>query len=157
MVPGFKPFTSFKYSNKELLRCHYGDSNGIEKAKKAMGQDWKATACTNSTFFCTFLCSYCTTTTSIKQIDDNYPWSVLLSTTELTSKVQNSSVTTSSGERFHCGFTAKFWTFDSISTTTSTVLTAISVEVSPTIAHARKRKTNCVTIQLFLWSVWSGT
>ena len=90
MVPGFKPFTSFKYSNKELLRCHYGDSNGIEKAKKAMGQDWKATACTNSTFFCTFLCSYCTTTTSIKQIDNNYPWSVLLSTTELTSKVQNS-------------------------------------------------------------------
>ena len=39
MVPGFKPFTSFKYSNKEVLRCHFGDSNGIEKAKKAIGQD----------------------------------------------------------------------------------------------------------------------
>ena len=35
MVYGFKPFTSFKYSNKELLRCHYGDSNDIEKVKKS--------------------------------------------------------------------------------------------------------------------------
>ena len=86
MVPGFKPFTSFKYSNKELLRCHYGDSNDIKKAKKAVGQDWKATACTNSPFFCTFLCSHYTTTTWTKQIDNNYPWSVLLSTTEMSSK-----------------------------------------------------------------------
>ena len=39
MAPGFKPFTSFKYCNKELLRCHYGDSNGIEKAKNVIGQD----------------------------------------------------------------------------------------------------------------------
>ena len=39
MAPGFKPFNSFKYCNKELLRCHYGDSNGIEKFKKAIGQD----------------------------------------------------------------------------------------------------------------------
>ena len=31
MTPGFKPFTSFKFSNKEFLRCHYGDRNGIEK------------------------------------------------------------------------------------------------------------------------------
>ena len=34
-TPGFKPITSFKYCNKEFLRCHYGDSNGIEKAKKS--------------------------------------------------------------------------------------------------------------------------
>ena len=40
MTPGFKPFTSFiysEYANKEFLRCHYGDSNGNEK--KAIGQD----------------------------------------------------------------------------------------------------------------------
>ena len=39
------------------------------------------------TFCSTFLYSHCTpTTTSIKQIDNNFPWSVILSTTEITSK-----------------------------------------------------------------------
>ena len=33
-TPGFKPFTSFKYSNKEFLRCHSGNGNEKLKAKK---------------------------------------------------------------------------------------------------------------------------
>ena len=71
------------------------------------------------TFCSTFLYSHCTpTTTWIKQIDNNFPGSVLLSTTEITSRCSKLKC---NYKPQACGYTAKFWTFNSISITTLAV------------------------------------
>ena len=95
---------------------------------------------------------------TVLQSNNTFPWSVLLSTLEMTSK----------GEPLACGscfHLQSFEHFDVISmvdmdkdqaknvvnlcfffSITLTVLTSISVKVSWNIARERKRKTNCFTI-----------
>ena len=59
----------------------------------------------------------------------------------------------SSGERFYCGFTAKVWTFDSISTTTLTILTAISIEVSGQ-SRTREREKQIVSPSSYFYGLY---
>ena len=64
---------------------------------------------------------------SLYQIDNNFPWSVLLPTMENCSQF--------------------------VFAITLAILTSTCVEVSWKIGCARKRKTNCATIKSFPWSV----
>ena len=130
------------------LHCYWHDWN-VHECAQQVTVDW-------STLLTYWLFSVCRAkNSSLYQIDNNFPWSVLLPTIEMM------SMQVASPQSFEI-LSSFLWsireqTMENCSqfvfAITLAILTSTCVEVSWKIGCARKRKTNCATIKSFPWSV----